>query len=207
MIRVDWKSTIHIENSLIPSSNFKPKSQGLLPSFWIYVSADHLRKVAWKVHYCVSKSWIAAQWLSIIQRILIVSLNSEHLKTKDRIVSRNIILNFLYRHVFVYGMRCLFIYMNYASEFRFNRIGPRSGQLWNQFGASACRGQLRNQLCVDNDISSSVSETVSRFRKAQHWWGTSMAGSDRFAHKTEITDFQIEKKPPDAQKAVLKKPL
>jgi hypothetical protein len=42
MIHVHWKFTIDTDDSLIHSSNFERKSQGLLQSFWLYISADDL---------------------------------------------------------------------------------------------------------------------------------------------------------------------
>jgi hypothetical protein len=76
----------------------------------------------------------------------------EIMKAKDWIVSRNVMLNSLYRPGFIDSTLCLFRYRNCVSEFWLNRIGPASGQRWNQLCASACRHQLQNQLCVNNDI-------------------------------------------------------
>jgi hypothetical protein len=91
MIGVKWQSSICTENFMISSSNFEPKFQGLLQFFEIYVSADHLGKVIWKVQPYVSRFSIAPYGLSIIQRIPIILASFRQIETErlDRISKCN----------------------------------------------------------------------------------------------------------------------
>jgi hypothetical protein len=110
MISVEWKSAIETENFLIPSSNFEPKSQGLLQSFWIHVNADHLSKVTWKVQPAASRSRIAAFEISIIQRIPISFAEFRNIESErwDRISKRKAEFSL---SAWIYGQRVMLIHI------------------------------------------------------------------------------------------------
>lgn len=128
MIHAHWKSTIRTENF-----SFRRVTLNQNPRGWYRFSRYTLVLVIW-ARLNESLAWRLEisnwdYWPQLFRGFWLRSLNSERLRAKDWTLSRNVRFIFLSHHVSVYGILCLFIDMNSASEFWFNRMCLRNARV------------------------------------------------------------------------------